>query len=174
MPHSLRVIRHASRREATINYKIVGLVELLSGAWSAVATLTLLSRFGGVVQNAWFAFIALGFSTMVGAAGVLLVRGREAGEILSYTVQLLQLVQVTVGAFAIRFLAGPNLTIFYLGGGEFHAYVGMASGFNVLRGSGDPPFALGLNLVAAGALLMLLGGRHHLGPTAQPGDGAAA
>jgi len=127
---------------------LVGLTELLGGLWSAYTTLALLNRFGGILRNLWFAAFALGFFTIVCLAGIMLLRGRESGVVLSYGVQAVQSVQITFGSFALRFLAGPHLILAYFGGDDIRFFLGVTSAFNVLRSPADPSFGLGLNLAA--------------------------
>ncbi len=136
--------------------KAVGWLEIGGAAWAGLAMASLLYRTGTFRSDPWFSLLALGGCTLVGLAGVQLLKGTDAGEVLSWVVQVLQLGHLTAGDFALRFLAGPHFTVSLLATGEIRFYAGITASLNLLRGSGDPAFAVGINLVAVAAMLMLL------------------
>jgi hypothetical protein len=132
----------------------VALVEILGASWSFVVMVRLLLATPGVVIPWTFLLIALGWFALVGLAGVRLLRQQVGGWTLSLIAQASQLFQLTAGSTALRLLAGPQLTIFYLGD-RFYFFAGVTSSVNLFRGADDPPFAFGVNLVAVAILIVL-------------------
>jgi len=132
----------------------VALVEILGASWAFVAMLHLLLSTPGVNWLSLFLFIALCWFSLVGLAGVWLLRGHRGGWTLSIVAQAAQLLQWTVGPVAFRLLAGPQLTIYFLGD-RFYFFTGLTTSVNLFRGQGDPPFAFGVNLVAVALLVVL-------------------
>src|SRR5213594_1739572 len=108
----------------------------------------------GIVIPWTFLLITMGWFTLVGLAGVRLLRHQVGGWTLSLIAQVAQLIQLTRGSIAFRLLAGPELTIFYLGD-RFYFFAGITSSVNLFRGPSDPPFALGVNLIAVAILIVL-------------------
>jgi hypothetical protein len=141
----------------------VALIEILGAAWSFVAMVRLFLATPGLVIPWTFLLIALGWFALVGLAGVRLLRQQVGGWTLSLIAQTAQLLQVTSGAIALRLLAGPQLTIFYLGD-RFYFFAGVTSSMNLYRGADDPPFAFGVNFVAV-AILIVLACQPEMAPT---------
>jgi hypothetical protein len=135
-------------------WKPLALIELLGASWSFFAMGRLLFSTPGLVIPWTFLFIALSWFALVGLAGIRLFRQQSGGWFLSLVAQVLQLFQVTTGPIAFRLLAGPQLTIFFLGD-RFYFFGGVTSSVNFFRGQGDPSFALGINLVSALLLVVL-------------------
>jgi hypothetical protein len=132
----------------------MALVEILGAAWSLFVAGRLLLSTPGLVIPWAFLLIALSWFTLVGLAGVRLLRRQSGGWILSLVAQAAQLFQLTTGPIAFRLLAGPQLTIFFLGD-RFYFFGGLTTSVNLFRGQGDPSFAFGVNLVAALLLVVL-------------------
>src|ERR1041385_6044792 len=135
-------------------WKPLGLIEILGASWSFFVMSRLLLSTPGLVIPWTFLFIALSWFALVGVAGIRLLRQQSGGWFLSLVAQVLQLFQVTTGPIAFRLLAGPQLTIFFLGD-RFYFFGGVTSSVNFFRGQGDPSFALGMNLVPALLLVVL-------------------
>jgi hypothetical protein len=55
---------------------------------------------------------------------------------------------------AFRFLAGYQVTVFFLGD-RVAGYAGLTASINLWRGSDDPQFAIGINLVALLVIIAL-------------------
>jgi len=140
----------------TMVRKVVGWLQVFGAGWSALVAVNLLHQTHVFTTDPGFAFLFLVMITLVGVAGVQLLREREVGEILSWIAQLVQLVHVTFGEFAIRVVVGPQLTVLYSSKGVLQFYAGITASLNLLRSDGDPSFSLGINLVALGALLLLM------------------
>ena len=145
----------APRRIAVV-YRIIGLTEALGAGWSVAVLIALLLRTPGVAIPWSLLLVVLGAYSVVGIAGVRLVRYETGGDVLSMIVQGVQLFQITTRSVAFRFLAGPQVTIFFLGD-HFRIFAGVTASANLWRGLDDPPFGVGLNLVAL-AFMIALGG----------------
>ena len=135
----------------------VALVEILGASWAFVAMARLLLGTPGVDIFSLFLVIALCWFSLVGLGGVWLLRGHRGGWTLSVVAQACQLLQWTVGPVAYRLLAGPQVTVYFLGD-RFYFFAGLTTSVNLFRGQGAPPFAFGVNLVA-GVLLLVLAQR---------------
>jgi len=150
----LRSIPGWFRSNVSILRRVIGLVEVLGAGWSVVGLGGLFLRSGAVMP--WsFLFIFLGSYTFVGLAGVLLLRQHRLGEPLSILAQVPQLVQLTSGALAYRFIAGYQVTLFLVGD-RFGAYAGLSAAINLWRGTNDPAFMLGVNLIPVVLLALLV------------------
>jgi hypothetical protein len=135
--------------------RVLGLVQVLGAGWSAVVAVKLLLQAQVFRGDPGFALLLLGIITLVGVAGVELLRGRELGATLSFVAWIIQLLHVSFGEFAIRVVVGPQLTVTYSGMGVVQAYGGVTVSLNLLRTDSDTSFSLGINLVALGALILL-------------------
>ena len=134
--------------------KAIALVELLGTAWAFIAAVSFLLHLP-TARYLW-SFVALffGFYTLVGYAGAQLYRGRAIGWFLSVFAQLLQLVRVTAGAISFRFVAGPEVTL-YLVGGPYRLFFGVTSSVGFLRGDSEPGPVIAVNLLALAILVAL-------------------
>jgi hypothetical protein len=108
----------------------------------------------GLVIPWSFLFVALCWFALVGLAGIRLLRQQPGGWTLTLMAQAFQLLQLTAGSLALRLLAGPQATVFYLGD-RFYFFAGITSSVNLYRGQDDPPFAFGVNFVALIILVVL-------------------
>lgn len=135
-------------------YRIIGTLEVVGAGWSVVALLQAFIRAPGAVLPWGLVFVVLAAYSVVGLAGLLLLRQKEVGEILSIVAQSMQVLQITAGSIAYRFLAGYQASI-YVVGDHLAAYGGLTASVNLWRDSGDPPFALGLNLIPLAVLVLL-------------------
>jgi hypothetical protein len=133
---------------------VVAVVEILGAGWGFVALLHLLFTTPGVVVPWSFLVLFFGWFTLAGYAGVGLLRQRRGGWTLSVVSQAAQLLQVTFGPVAYRLIAGPQATVF-LTSDRLGFFTGMTGAVNLTRGQADPPFVLGLNLVAVAFLVVL-------------------
>jgi len=133
----------------------VGLIEILGAAWSVAGLFRLLLRTSHVIIPWSFLLIVLGGYSLVGIAGLRLLRNQSGGEVLSAMAQTLQLFQITMGSIAFRFLAGFQLTVFFLGD-HISFFAGVTASANLLKGPHDPPLALGVNLVPIALLIVLV------------------
>jgi len=84
-----------------------------------------------------------------------LLRGVELGEYLSAGVQVLQLVQITTGSIAYRFIAGAQVSLFFLGD-RLTAFAGLTATANLWRDNDDLKLAIGVNFVPLLFLLALV------------------
>ncbi len=146
--------RLTAERVWRTGWRPLALIEILGASWSFLAKGRLLLGTPGIVIPWTFLFIALSSFALVGLAGIRLFRQQSGGWFLSLVAQVIQLFQVTTGPIALRLLAGPQLTIFFLGD-RFYFFGGVTSSVNFSRGQGDPSFALGINLVSALLLIVL-------------------
>lgn len=136
-------------------HRIIGASEVLGAAWSLDAFIGLLLRTSHVTLSWAFLLAVMGGFGLVGLAGVLLLRGSEVGEYLSAAVQTLQVVQLTLGGISYRFVAGAQVSVFFLGD-RFTAFAGLTATANLRRGDGDPNLAIGVNLVSLVMLMALI------------------
>ena len=137
----------------SILHTAIGLAQLVGAAWSAETMLALVRNNGGFISWPLLLF-GLGGFVLVGLAGLTLLRGREVGEALTIVVQVPQLFQVTAGPLAFRFIAGPEVSVFWNQG--FGWFLGLTSTANLWRGPADPPFVLGVNLFAVAVLTAIV------------------
>jgi len=134
----------------------IGLYELITGGFGALAFLFLLIRSGGI-SLAGLVFIAL--YVLVAWAGVLMLRGRPNGVKLSLIGQAAQIVQLSAGGFAYLFLAGAAVWL-RLSGGRLAVHTDFGARFNFTSNSSGGPLALAVNLVPLAIILYLVyGGR---------------
>ena len=131
--------------------KTVAVVEILGASWSVLAAVHLFLTTPGILIPWSFLIITLGWFSLVGLAGVLLLRDKRSGWTLSVVAQALQLLQITAGSVAFRLLAGPQATV-SLVEGHLRWFVGMTSSIGLWREQGDPAL-IAVNFVP----LLLLG-----------------
>ncbi len=145
-----------------IVYSAIGLTEVLGASWSATTMLWVLVH-THLVPIPW-SYVVADFAAcgIVGFAGLSLLRRREWGDALSVGVQVPQLIQLTAGPFAFRFLAGPQFTVFW--SHRLGVFLGLTSGMRLWRLDADPPFAVGVNILALGMILVLTHRLSHPAP----------
>jgi len=133
--------------------KTIALIEVLGTSWAFLTAARFLVRYSFAQIGLPFALGFLGWYTLAGYAGVQLFRGRRIGWYLSVCAQLLQLCQVAVGTLAFRFVAGPEVSIYILGG-PYRFWLGVTSSVSFVRGS-DAGTVLAVNLFALALLVGL-------------------
>src|SRR6185312_6429250 len=100
---------------------------------------------GVLVPWPWVLLI-FGALLLVGAAGAMLLRRREAGEVLTYVAQALQVPYVAVGPVAFRFVAGLQASVLVTAG-RLSYFIGVATSITLWRPDNGAPTAIGLNFV---------------------------
>src|SRR5262249_17946027 len=101
--------------------RCIALIEILGSSWSlSVIVRLLLHSPGIVVPWSYILMLLLAFG-WVGAAGVLLLRDKPLGVVMSVIAQGLQIVQANVGSIAFTFLACCQATVFFGEGVSFFA-----------------------------------------------------
>jgi len=135
-------------------YRIIGLAEVLGAGWSLPVLLrAILSAHGAIIP--WSFLVVLLFSySFVGWAGVQLLKMRSIGEPLSILAQTAQLLQITAGSVAFRFVAGYQLAIGVVND-RVGLFAGLTASVNLWRGPSDPSF-IGLNLVPLAFIVALI------------------
>ena len=107
---------------------------------------------GVLVPWPWVLLI-FGALLLVGAAGAMLLRRREAGEVLTYVAQALQVPYVAVGPVAFRFVAGLQASVLVTTG-RLSYFIGVATSITLWRPDNGAPTAIGLNFVP---IMILIG-----------------
>jgi hypothetical protein len=113
----------------------------------------ILSADGMIIPWSFLIILLLAYS-VVGWAGVQLLRMRSIGEPLSIVAQTAQLIQITAGPVAFRFVAGYQVTV-GITNDRMGVFAGFTAGVNLWRGPSDPTF-IGLNLVPLAFIIALI------------------
>ena len=86
-------------------------------------------------------------------------------------VQALQVLRFTYDSVSYRFVAGPEISVVFFAD-HVHASAGLTASLNLWSGPGDPTFALGVNLVAIGFLVLMINAPEAVG--GENGEGRQA